>query len=81
MVQVTLLRTLASVAISKGTWAVKFCSNKILQVLSGRCHLTLMRFVLYDGCKMVVVVVVIIIIMVVVNNDNSSSVCTPVLVL
>jgi len=63
VMQVTSLRTLASfpslnglVAVSKGMWAVKVCSNKILQFLTdsaGKHRLTS-----YNGHKMVVHVLV-----------------------
>jgi len=45
----------APVAASKGMWAVKFCSNKILILASG-CHLT--QIDVYDGQKIVVAVAV-----------------------
>jgi len=45
----------AIVAVSKGMQAVKVCSNKMLQFLTG---VPANQVVLYNGCKMVIVVVV-----------------------
>jgi len=55
----SLRRTLAFslnvlVAVSKGDWAVKFCSNKNSAVLNWGCQLS--QVVVYNGCKMVVIV-------------------------
>jgi len=48
------------VAVSKGMWAVKLCTNNILQLSGGwRCRLT--QVDLYNGRKTGVVVVVVVI--------------------
>ena len=68
----TPLRTLANVsnlnalvAVSKGMWAVKLCSSKILQFLTEGAGLT--QVVLYNGCKMLVEVVVVVVVVVVIK--------------
>jgi len=38
------------IAFSKGMWAVKLCSNKILQFLTG------VQVVVYNGCEPVIVI-------------------------